>query len=286
MKLFRPYGSLRRNADPVWLTAEEAGWDYCGLHVLDLSPGESRSLDLEGLEAAVVPLAGACRVETEGESFELAGRSSPFAEITDVAYAGGGSEISVTSEGGGRFAVATARADRPGRPFQMGAEAISVEVRGAGQATRQINGLLSADVPGPQRLIVVEVLTPEGNWSSYPPHKHDEWGEGEVPLEEIYYFEISSPDGFGFHRTYTKDGEIDETVTVASGDLFLIPRGYHGPCVAAPGYDMYYLNVMAGPDEERRWLITTDPDHAWVWKAWEGVPQDPRLPMTTLNDES
>ena len=286
MNLFRPHGSLRRNADPVWLTAEEAGWDYCGLHVLDLSPGESRSLDLGGLEAAVVPLAGACRVETEGESFELAGRSSPFVEITDVAYAGGGSELSVTSEGGGRFAVATARADLPGRPFQVGAEEISVEVRGAGQATRQINGLLSADVPGPQRLIVVEVLTPEGNWSSYPPHKHDEWGEGEVPLEEIYYFEISRPEGFGFHRTYTKDGEIDETVTVASGDLFLIPRGYHGPCVAAPGYDMYYLNVMAGPDEERRWLITTDPDHAWVWKAWEGVPQDPRLPMTTLNDES
>ncbi|HIE22403.1 MAG TPA: 5-deoxy-glucuronate isomerase, partial [Acidimicrobiia bacterium] len=243
--------------------------------------GESRSITLEGVEAAVVPLSGACRVETTEGAFDLTGRASPFTGIPDVAYVAAGSELTVTSEEGGRFAVATAVAEGSGPSFRVAAGDISVEVRGAGQATRQINGLLSADVPGPQRLIVVEVLTPEGNWSSYPPHKHDEWGEGEVPLEEIYYFEISKPEGFGFHRTYTKDGEIDESVTVASGDVFLIPRGYHGPCVAAPGYDMYYLNVMAGPDEERRWLITTDPDHAWVWKSWEGVPQDPRLPMTS-----
>jgi 5-deoxy-glucuronate isomerase len=125
--------------------------------------------------------------------------------------------------------------------------------------------------------MVVEVLTPAGNWSSYPPHKHDEWAEGEVPLEEIYYYRIDGEGGFGIHRTYTTDGSLDETVVVGDGDVFLVPRGYHGPCVAAPGYDMYYLNVMAGP--QRHWLITTDPDHHWLWRAWETEKVDPRLPF-------
>jgi 5-deoxy-glucuronate isomerase len=281
MRLHRPNGTLAREGDPVRLSAADAGWDYCGLHVVSLAAGEARSIDLEGVEAAVVPLSGSCRVETRDDTFDLAGRASPFTGIPDVAYIAAGSSLALTSPEGGRFAVATAKAERSAPSLRVPAGEVSVEVRGAGQASRQINGLLSAEVPGPQRLIVVEVLTPEGNWSSYPPHKHDEWGEGEVPLEEIYYFEISKPEGFGFHRTYTKDGEIDESVTVVSGDVFLIPRGYHGPCVAAPGYDMYYLNVMAGPDEERRWLINTDPDHAWVWESWEGMPQDPRLPMTS-----
>jgi 5-deoxy-glucuronate isomerase len=153
---------------------------------------------------------------------------------------------------------------------------VSIEVRGAGQATRVVNGLLSADVPGPQRLIVVEVITPAGNWSSYPPHKHDTWSDGEVPMEEIYYYEIAGDEGFGFHRTYTTDRGIDQTVTVRNEDVFLVPRGYHGPCVAAPGYDMYYLNVMAGPDPQRRWLICNDPAHAWVMGEWSATEPDPR----------
>jgi len=156
---------------------------------------------------------------------------------------------------------------------------MSVDLRGAGNASRQINRLLPADVEGPHRLIVVEVLTPAGNWSSYPPHEHDQLGDDEVPLEEIYYFVVVGENGFALHRTYTADGEIDETVTVRDDDVFLIPCGYYGPCVAAPGYDLYYLNVMAGPAPGRRWLICNDPAHAWVIKTWPDQKPDPSLPL-------
>ncbi len=178
-----------------------------------------------------------------------------------------------------RFCVATSRAERATRPRYYPASDVKVDLRGAGQSTRQINNLLTADVAGPDRLLVVEVLTPGGNWSSYPPHKHDEISENETSLEEIYYFEIDGPQGFGLHRTYTRDGEIDETVTVRNGDVFLVPRGYHGPCMAAPGYHMYYLNVMAGPAPGRQWLIRTDPAYEWLWEAWKNEPPDSRLPL-------
>lgn len=262
------------------LTPEEAGWDYCGLQVFTLAAGSSRQVDLKEFEAAVVPLSGACHVAAGDGEFELIGRASVFDGIPDVAYVAPGQSVVITGREDSRIAVATARAERQGSSFKVEASSISREVRGAGQATRQVNGLLSAEIDGPQRLIVVEVLTPEGNWSSYPPHKHDECSADEVPLEEIYYFEMRGEAGFGFHRTYTADRDLDVTETVRSGDVFLIPRGYHGPCVAAPGYDMYYLNVMAGPDPERRWLISTDPEHDWLWESWIGRRPDPRLPMT------
>lgn len=280
MKRFHPDGTLRDGADPVRLTPNEAGWEYCGLRVLDLPEGGSRTVDLGDAEAAVVPLTGSCAVEIDaGPRFELSGRSSVFSAPTDLCYLPRRSLVKVSSPRGGRFAVATAEAEdsRPARYLPAGD--VGIELRGAGQASRQINDLLSADVAGPQRLMVVEVLTPAGNWSSYPPHKHDEWGDREVPLEEIYYFRLRGDGGFGFHRTYTKDGEVDDTLTVADGDVYVIPKGFHGPCVAAPGYDMYYLNVMAGPDPERRWLICTDPDHAWVLDHWRHEAIDGRLPM-------
>jgi 5-deoxy-glucuronate isomerase len=275
-KLFRPAGTLVDGSDPVRLSAAAAGWTYCGLQVVRLGPGESRRLVFPGLESAVVPLAGDCTLDGEGVDLRLRGRPSVFEGIPDVAYLPLDSEVEISSAGGGRFAVATATADDRRPAFVVESGTVSIEVRGAGQATRVVNGLLSADVPGPQRLIVVEVITPAGNWSSYPPHKHDTWADGEVPMEEIYYYEIAGEEGFGFHRTYTTDGRMDHTVTVRNEDVFLVPRGYHGPCVAAPGYDMYYLNVMAGPDPQRRWLICNDPAHAWVMGEWPATPPDPR----------
>ena len=223
--------------------------------VVELGPGESRRIELGETEAAVVPLQGSCLVEAGDDRFTLEGRAGVFSGATDLCFVPLGSDITVSSAGGGRFCVATSR------------------------ATRQINNLLTADVAGPDRLLVVEVITPAGNWSSYPPHKHDELTDDETPLEEIYYFEIERPGGFGFHRTYTSDGDIDETVTVRTGDVFLVPRGYHGPCVAAPGYHMYYLNVMAGPEPGRQWLTCTDPAYEWLWKSWTEEPPDPRLPL-------
>lgn len=281
MNLFRPRGSLAAADDPVLLTAEQAGWTYSGLQVARLGPGETRLFDLDVREGAVVPLSGSAVIESDdGVSFELAGRRSVFAAITDLCYLPRETSFSITSEGGGEFALATAWARGRTGAFYRAASDVEVQVRGAGPATRQINQLLGADTAGPDNLIVVEVLTPEANWSSYPPHKHDESSAEEVPLEEIYYFRIRGEGGFGLHRTYTADCEIDATVTVGDGDVFLVPRGFHGPCVAAPGYDMYYLNVMAGPGDERAWRICTDPTHAWLWDAWEGVSPDPRVPMT------
>ncbi len=131
------------------------------------------------------------------------------------------------------------------------------------------------------RLIAVEVLTPEGGWSSYPPHKHDEFSEDEVALEEIYYFRIEGEAGTGFFSCYTPDDAINETVTVRDGDVFLVPRGYHGPAAATPGHHMYYLNVMAGPAPERVWKFCDDPAHAWARSALEELPPDPRLPLTS-----
>ncbi len=277
--LFRPLGTLSTPDDPVSLTTEDAGWNWCGVHILQLPPGQSRRLGLGNSEAAVVPLAGSCRVRTADARVELQGRDNVFSAITDLCFLPMGSEFTISSEQGGRFCVATSIATKRTEPRYYPASGVRIDLRGAGQATRQINNLLTADVPGPDRLIVVEVLTPGGNWSSYPPHKHDELSECETPLEEIYYFEIAKPDGFGLHRTYTLDGEIDETVTVRNGDVFLVPRGYHGPCVAAPGYDMYYLNVMAGPQPGRQWLICTDPAYEWLWEAWNDEAPDPRLPL-------
>lgn len=272
-----PAGTLAVERDPVRLGPEVAGWTYAGLHVLELAPGESRTFELPDDEAVVVPLTGAFAVASEVVDIELAGRSTVFGELTDRVYLPAGDGFTVSSSKGGTVAVATARADAPGAATYLGAVDTSVELRGAGRASRQINGVWPADVPGPQRLIVVEVLTPAGNWSSYPPHKHDELRDGEVPLEEIYYFRIDGESGFGFHRTYTAERGFDETVTVGDGDVYLIPRGYHGPCVAAPGYDMYYLNVMAGP--VREWLICNDPQHDWILGEWAGLEVDPRLPL-------
>ena len=176
------------------------------------------------------------------------------------------------------------------RPARYGAaEDVPVELRGAGQSTRQVTNFMSPESwDDAEALMCVEVLTPDGNWSSYPPHKHDASPECPVQNEEIYYFRIGrvgeeacSQEGIGLHRLYTGDGAIDETVEVRDGDVFLIPRGYHGPCVAAPGYTMYYLNVLAGPAPGRSMAFCDDPAHHWVRDSWEGMATDPRCPMTS-----
>jgi 5-deoxy-glucuronate isomerase len=185
------------------------------------------------------------------------------------------------SAGGGRFALPSARAGRR-LPARYGAvSGVPVELRGSGRASRQVNNFCTPETFDADKLIAVEVLTPAGNWSSYPPHKHDEHTAVERPLEEIYYFEIDGANGVGYQRVYSsgEDREIDVLREVRSGDVVLIPHGYHGPSMAPPGYHMYYLNVMAGPDAERAWLFTDDPAHAWIRDTWADEPVDPRLPF-------
>jgi 5-deoxy-glucuronate isomerase len=289
--LFLPRGRATEGGDPVAIGATRAGWDFTALRVIEVPAGENRTLSTGTLEMAVLPLSGSCVVECDRRRFELEGREHVFARVSDFAYVPRDAEVRITSQSGGRFALPAAEASRRLEPRYGPAEEVPVEIRGAGQASRQINNFLEPSAFAADRLCAVEVLTPEGNWSSYPPHKHDEFTPDEVALEEIYYFEIAKVtqagreigSGFGLHRLYTTDGEIDLTESVEHGDVVLIPRGYHGPCVAAPGYDMYYLNVLAGPGEQRSMAFSDDPAYHWVRATWDAQDKDPRLPLTSAH---
>jgi 5-deoxy-glucuronate isomerase len=278
-KPHRPAGSAASDGFAVDISPESAGWGFSGLRVLELPAGGGRRLDTGADEVIVLPLAGACTVEADGQRAELAGRASVFAGVSDFAYVPRESALTVASQRGGRFALASARAKRR-LPFRhVAAKDVPVELRGAGACSRQVNNFGVPDVLDADRLIACEVLTPAGNWSSYPPHKHDEDRPGESVLEEIYYFEVAR-DGIAYQRVYgTPERPIDLLAEVRSGDVVLIPYGWHGPSMAVPGYDLYYLNVMAGPGR-RSWLICDDPAHAWVRGTWTDQPVDPRLPMS------
>ncbi|MEU2719065.1 5-deoxy-glucuronate isomerase [Streptomyces smyrnaeus] len=269
---------------------ESAGWGYSSLRVLELGPGETHTFTTGESEWIVLPLHGGCTVAAEGHTLRLHGREGVFASVSDFAYVPRDAEVALSSAAGGRFALTGARCERR-LPVRYGAaEDVPVELRGSGQCSRQVNNFAAAHVFEADKLIAVEVLTPGGNWSSYPPHKHDEHREGvESELEEIYYYEIAphhAPDGsvtegLGYQRV-TPSGHgkgTDVLAEVGSGDAVLIPDGWHGPSMAAPGHDMYYLNVMAGPGVERDWLICDHPDHTWIRGTWADTPVDARLPL-------
>lgn len=277
-------GRRSNGAVEVTVTPESAGWGYAGLRVVSMAPGETRTISLPDDEALVLPLAGSATVAGDDFAFELSGRSDVFASLTDFAYLPRGSRAVVTAREGGRFAIATARTEQYFPPRYGKAADVPVEVRGAGAATRQVSGYCMPGVFDAGRLMVVEVWTPEGNWSSYPPHKHDEARDDESELEEIYYFEVAR-EGPAYHRVYSTDPTrpIDVCAEVRTGDVVLVPHGYHGPSMASPGYDLYYLNVMAGPGE-RLWRVRFDPAHAWVMDSWSRTAPDPRVPMVRAGE--
>lgn len=304
--LHHPWSTLAGpgSGDLLTLTPQLAGWTYCGLRVVRLEPGELRRIETGPDEVFVLPLEGGLTMEiaptanltlTEAR-FALDGRSSTFSRITDFAYVGRDSTITLVSAQGAEIALPSARCEARLPPRYGASQDVAVEIRGAGPATRQVNGF---GIPGvwdhAEKLVAVEVITPAGNWSSYPPHKHDATAPCPVVNEEIYFYRIGGHDqvshsreGFGLHRTYTGPEHeaaglepLDEFVEVRDGDVCVVPYGYHGPCVAAPGYPMYYLNVMAGPAADRSMAFCDDPSHAWVRDAWTGVATDPRLPLTS-----
>ncbi|KQV75992.1 5-deoxy-glucuronate isomerase [Aeromicrobium sp. Root344] len=265
------------------ITPESAGWGYSGLRILELAAGGSETIDTDGSEYVVLSLGGSAAVTVDDHTYDLEGRSGVFAGPSDVVYAPRDASLTVTSAAGGRFALASARCDSRLEPAYLPKADVPVEMRGAGQSSRQVNNFGIPGVLDADRIIACEVLTPGGNWSSWPPHKHDEERDGETALEEIYWFEVADgPDGpgIGFQRVYGHEGaDIDVTAEIRSGDAVLIPHGWHGPSIAAPGYDLYYLNVMAGPGAERAWLICDDPAHTWVRDTWAEQAIDPRLPF-------
>jgi 5-deoxy-glucuronate isomerase len=273
-----------RSATPPYtvdITPETAGWTEASLQVVQL---ESQQLALHtgDTEVMILPLAGCGTITADDESFELSLRASVFDGPADMVYIG--TDNAYTLDGEGRFAICGARAARRLPNRRVAAADVPLELRGTGNCSRQVHNFGTAGVFEADSLIACEVITPGGNWSSYPAHKHDENSPVESALEEIYYFEIDSgPDdsrGFGYHRVYgTPERPIEVLEEVRSGDVVLVPHGYHGPSVAAPGYHMYYLNVMAGPDEERAWKIVDDPEHAWLRGTWEHQEVDPRLPL-------
>jgi 5-deoxy-glucuronate isomerase len=284
----RRSGSASRAGFDVAIGPKEAGWEHTGLYVVTLAPGESRLITGREFEWLVLPLSGKASVECAGKLVILSGREGPFAGTTDYAYVPIHSTFTIRSTAGARIALPHAQASES-LPFRrIPAEETFVELRGAGHCSRQVNNFGTPSVLNADSIIACEVLTPAGNWSSYPPHKHDEHHEDrESVLEEIYYFEMraerdapESANAFGYQRVYgTKDRPINVLAEVHSGDVVLVPHGYHGPAMAPPGYDMYYLNVMAGPAARREMLIRDDPDHAWVRKTWASQKVDSRLPF-------
>jgi 5-deoxy-glucuronate isomerase len=283
-------GATATDGCALLVTPEAAGWTYSGLAVLDLAPGESRIWATGPAETLVLSLSGSCRVTGEGEAFMVTGRPDVFSGPSDFVYVPRDAEVTIATESGGRFALPSAVCERrlPMR-YQPAAE-VPVELRGAGAASRQVNNFCTPDAFEADALIACEVLTPGGNWSSYPPHKHDEATPTESVLEEIYYFEVAAAPagpGLGYQRVYGHgDKQIDVLAEVRQGDVVLIPHGWHGPSMAVPGYDLYYLNVMAGPGDERAWRICDDPAHGWVRDTWAAQAVDPRLPFVSSSTDA
>lgn len=269
--------------------AQIDGWAHTGLKVATLDPGAIVTLAAAAEERIVVPLSGAFTVTIDGTDYPLAGRASVFAGPCDVIYSGIDKGVSISSSDGGRVAIATAPAHLEYPTRYVTAAEIPVELRGSGNCSRQVHNFGTPATLEADRFIVCEVITPAGNWSSYPPHKHDETKDGETALEEIYYFETQAAEGspappdadaIAYHRVYSSDDRpIDVNAEVRTGDTVLVPYGWHGPAMAAPGYDLYYLNVMAGPGPVRDWLISDDPHHGWIRQTWDPANIDPRLPF-------
>jgi len=291
---FFPAGSLARDGWQTVVDASIPGWRHTGLRVGDFAGGAQLNLPAGAVERIVVPLNGSVEVAlTEKDGRErwvhLAGRANVFDGPTDTLYLGVGDAAVLA--GTGRVAVAEAPASDRLASCRIDRGDVPVELRGAGRSSRQVHNFGTPQALDAAKLIVCEVITPAENWSSYPAHKHDEHVPGvESALEEIYYFECAvtrgadAPDAvepFGLFSTYSSAaGAIDTSAMVRSGDVALVPFGYHGPAAAAPGYDLYYLNVMAGPGDERVWNITDDPAHAWVRAEWADQQIDERLPYT------
>ncbi len=291
MTWFYPAGTLATVTADVHVTPENAGWEYSGMQVFTLVAGRPVHVTLDGEEGVIVPLSAQnITVTIDEERFTLAGRLGVFDSVSDWIYAPVGSTVTLEAASG-EIAICTAKATESHPVVHVRAEDVPVEVRGSGQATRQVTNIATpGSFTGAHKINVCEVITPGGNWSSWPPHRHDGIGDCVTNNEEIYYFRIGhtdkphgDPTGTGLFRLYTVDGSVDETLTIRDGDVYVVPEGYHGPSVAPPEYPMYFLNVLAGPSDDRTMAFCDDPDHHWIRDSWNSQTQDPRLPWTTAH---
>jgi len=261
--LIKPAGESGKIHD---VTPKGAGWGYVGFGLYRLAAGETAQEATGETEAILVLVEGKARIEAEGRDFgELGERMDVFERIPPhAAYVPNGSHWTATATTDCTLAVCTAPG-RGGHPAQViGPAGIATETRGKGANTRTIHPIAMEDRDVADSLLVTEVYTPAGNWSSYPPHRHDEDDYPNMTyLEETYYHRLNPAQGFGFQRVWTEDGKLDEAMAVSNHDVVLVPEGHH-PCGAPYGYEMYYLNVMAGP--LRKWRFKNHPDHDWIFQ--------------------
>jgi 5-deoxy-glucuronate isomerase len=252
----------------VNVTPERAGWKHVGFRVLRLQQGETESLDTGARELCIVVLAGKVNVQAGGQSFtDLGTREQVFDDHSpDAVYVPSNQRVTIRATHNAEVALCSAPCDSaPRQVKRLDPTTMRRSARGQGSNTRFICDVLPHDDPTAAHLLVVEVRTPAGHSSSYPPHKHDsESPPTETQLEETYYHRLNPPQGFAFQRVYTDDRSLDEAMAVEDHDVVMVPRGYH-PVVVPHGYDSYYLNVMAGP--QRLWVFRNDPAHEWMLKS-------------------
>ena len=248
------------------ITPASAGWGYVGFGLYRLEPGD-RAAEVTGdREVILVLVEGRARVTAAGIGWGVMGeRMSPFERTPPhCLYVPGGADWTAEAVTGCVLAVCSAPAVGSYPAARLGPDGIALAPRGQGANTRYVNNIAMEERNVAGSLLVTEVFTPAGNWSSYPSHRHD---EDDFPrmtyLEESYYMRLNPAQGFGIQRVYTEDGSLDVTMAVKDHDVTLVPKGHH-PCGAPYGYEMYYLNVMAGP--RRAWRFQNDPDHDWIWQ--------------------
>lgn len=272
----------------VEVTPEMAGWDYISFQLRRLSAGSSWTFSTGEYEAAIVVLSGRISIESDhGQWSHVGERDSVFSGLPYALYFSRHTTLTVTAETDCEYALALAPTDEDHEPRLVTPTDIEIEIRGGDNATRQINNIIPPGFPC-QRLVVVEVYTPGGNWSSYPPHKHDvhktdQSGKVvEADLEEVYFYKLDRPEGFAFQRIYTVPESplhqagfpIDAVLLARNNDIVLVPEGYH-PVSSPPGYTTYYLNVLAGSAQSL--ANSEDPNHAWVKEHYRS--RDPRVPI-------
>ncbi len=261
--LRKPTGTSGKVHD---ITPESANWGYVGFGLYHLKPGEIANEKTGETEVILVLVEGKAEISSEDKNFgELGDRMNVFErKPPHCVYIPAGSSWTVAATTDCTLGVCTAPAE-PGREARViGPAGITLAERGKGGNTRYIFPIAMEDRDVADSLLVTEVFTPSGHWSSYPPHRHDEDNYPEMTyLEETYYHRLNPEQGFGFQRVFTEDGSLDETMAVSSGDVVLVPKGHH-PCGSPYGYEMYYLNVMAGP--MRKWRFQNHPDHDWIFK--------------------
>lgn len=286
--LVRPQADSRDSDLILEVTPQSAGWEYISFEARRLDEGKTWSFDTGENEFAFVNLSGSYRVESDKGSWAgIGGRADVFSGGAHALYLPRRTKLTVTAEKTGEFAATWVPTSEDHEPWLIRPEDVAVSVRGGDNVSRQINDLLPPGSPV-HRLVLVEVYTPSGNWSSYPPHKHDihiedEAGELiEADLEEVYFYHIDRPEGYAYQRVYTDENSpmhaagnpIDALVRVGHNEAVLVPEGYH-PVVSMPGYTTYYLNVLAGSAQSL--ANQEDPNFAWVKEKYAGV--DERLPL-------